>query len=125
MKLRFLTLIPIAFFISLTFISQTSASCGHCCMGISHSQKMIKSKPYSTTDSLKMSEFKKENSNTIDKISKIQEEIKKEYSATNPDFDKISNLKKEVIDHHIKLEKKATKQKVYNHYRCWCPMHHQ
>lgn len=124
MKHKIFILIPVTLSIVITFSSQTNASCGHCCMGMSHGKKMIESEPYSSSDSLKMIEFKKENSRTIDNISKLQEEIKKEYSTINPDFDKIANLKKNVVDHHIALEKMATKQKVYKHYHCWCPMHH-
>lgn len=124
MKVSIIFWSSLIFSVVLISNSNISANCGHCCMGMSYQYKKENVHHHNDKDSLKIRKFKETNASTINKIKKLQEQIKDEYSNTNPDFDKIAKLKKKVIDYHIMIEKLAMEQKLHEHHHCWCPMHH-
>lgn len=121
MGLKVSTVISIASFFILIVNTQLHAGCGHCCMG-HHNMKVV-DKSVSVKDSAAITAFKEKNKNVFSEIKILEEKIKKEYSAEKPDYDKIAELKKEVIDHHLKLEKEAAQHKDLKHHHCWCPHH--
>lgn len=123
MKLGTFSVGSIACLLILIFSSQIYANCGHCCMGMNSHYMKKSNESHKDHDSLEIKEFWDMNLKTINKIKQIQKQIDKEYSASNPDFDKIAVLKKKIVDHHIVIEKSAMKQNLHGHHHCWCPMH--
>lgn len=118
MKLKELSL-PSVFLFLLCYSPAAMACCGHCHGG--HHTKTSHS--VTAHDSIAIQKFSEKNEDLLEKIEIKNKLIAEEYRKESPDFDRIATLKKEVIDYHTKLDKKAAKKKITRHHQYWCPMH--
>jgi hypothetical protein len=124
MRHKNIVAIPIVLLVILMITSNTHACCGHCSMGPGYHTGMKSNKKHAAVDSVALKKFLDENVELSKKIEEINAKIKKEYSNEPPDFDKIAKLKKQIIDYHTELEKKAANSELAKHHNCWCTMHH-
>ena len=118
MKTNILLTLFVTGFVVLAVSANAYACCGHCTQGTGH--------PHSTmwNNNGLGSKFNKETLSLRKKARNIELKIEQEYTKESPDIDVVTELKKELVTIHGKIEKIAIKLNLPSNHESWCWMDH-